>query len=1050
MNFKLIPLSPSSRFTGFGAHSAIDTLLTVPGSPQASGKPSTPAPGVPAETLDKLLEEDDLLQEVKNQHEKLFDFLGRKDVASRLLGYINGEVSDAEDAEQKGKGKAEDGAEAKDKVKPDDLFSTLLNSTNDVGAAERRRVRNPYLCAEILASDVSPLLDCIFENSSALLSQFWDHVLDQPAEDTAAKPVQLGYWARANGVFFNKRMKEMLAFVKSRPRLIERLLAHFGTSPVVDVLTRIIQCEAEPLGTGTLDWLAGESLVPRLVALLSPSTPPELHAVVSDFLKNVITFCTNPHVVGGAGGPPAPAPGVPPPSVPGQPPSSGPRPEEARPKFLTTRLMRELASEDTVALMMEYGLDEFPIPDVANNSSDPGATLLYPPTLGMTSDSLPNAASATSSLIHCLSVLIDLIRRNNSDFIEQEMLQFYRRQEQDRVDKANESDFSEFDGEAESAGRLERPPSIVPLGPLLSVILSRLGTLQSLMRCPRSVAYGADSLPTTVGPIGPLTLERYRICELYAELLHCSNMALLNRPPGTGPVYDEEGFLQGGKDSLAVLEEALSPAKIQRGDDLDESCVVREALPSSPKGQILNLAVDAALPARRPSANARDPNFSPPQPGSPFSETSETPSEQASIDSETGVLTRSEAAELKGILEESELEPFGTVSPGGPKRANWGGAGTPHSRVGSTPSSRRYSVPLVNYAGLDKGSRHRLSPGDSLKAAFQQHQVLETCIDLFFTYPWHNFLHNVIYDIVQQIFQASMEQEGSLALAQTLLINAALIEKILQGDSLNTEVTCVLRLAHARMQKLTKSFYSTSGRGARLGYMGHMILMADEVAKALRTYPTELGLSAKATDSIPQPAWDDFVKSVVRSSTEQAALPLGGSVPIVLPEAASSTSDSDDDVEFGGRTTSGWGDPMSTSAMPTGGFGPGAATTDGGKNGEFARYLVSQINSQTGDRFSSSGSEDSDEEEGAGWVRSSGFASKDVRSNTSAGGEKSFGFDDRFDSPARGFGHRFDADDVSFEYLLLFPRMLTSASTGGWFWRRFRTVQRCCRRLRPF
>lgn len=50
----------------------------------------------------------------------------------------------------------------------------------------------------------------------------------------------------------------------------------------------------------------------------------------------------------------------------------------------------------------------------------------------------------------------------------------------------------------------------------------------------------------------PLTLERFRICELYAELLHCSSLSLLNRPAGYGPTYDSEGRLTGG---LAALEE---------------------------------------------------------------------------------------------------------------------------------------------------------------------------------------------------------------------------------------------------------------------------------------------------------------------------------------------------------------------------------------------------------------------------------------------------------------------------------------------------------------
>jgi serine/threonine-protein phosphatase 6 regulatory subunit 3 len=37
-------------------------------------------------------------------------------------------------------------------------------------------------------------------------------------------------------------------------------------------------------------------------------------------------------------------------------------------------------------------------------------------------------------------------------------------------------------------------------------------------------------MPSTIGDRMPLGFERLKICELFAELLHCSNMAHLNKP----------------------------------------------------------------------------------------------------------------------------------------------------------------------------------------------------------------------------------------------------------------------------------------------------------------------------------------------------------------------------------------------------------------------------------------------------------------------------------------------------------------------------------------
>lgn len=74
-------------------------------------------------------------------------------------------------------------------------------------------------------------------------------------------------------------------------------------------------------------------------------------------------------------------------------------------------------------------------------------------------------------------------------------------------------------------------------------------------------------LSTTVGLIAPLTLERYRICELIAELLHCSNMILLNRPASySSRMYDKDGRLQGG---LAGLERLAQIVSHTSGTNLD-------------------------------------------------------------------------------------------------------------------------------------------------------------------------------------------------------------------------------------------------------------------------------------------------------------------------------------------------------------------------------------------------------------------------------------------------------------------------------------------------
>jgi serine/threonine-protein phosphatase 6 regulatory subunit 3 len=92
--------------------------------------------------------------------------------------------------------------------------------------------------------------------------------------------------------------------------------------------------------------------------------------------------------------------------------------------------------------------------------------------------------------------------------------------------------------------------------------------------CPSYVCLNDDDqagdIQTTVGSVTPLTFERFRICELFAELLHCSNMALLNRPSIHDQLYDSKGRLQGG---LSALEDLAQVIQLNGSPEFDEGGV---------------------------------------------------------------------------------------------------------------------------------------------------------------------------------------------------------------------------------------------------------------------------------------------------------------------------------------------------------------------------------------------------------------------------------------------------------------------------------------------
>jgi hypothetical protein len=65
-------------------------------------------------------------------------------------------------------------------------------------------------------------------------------------------------------------------------------------------------------------------------------------------------------------------------------------------------------------------------------------------------------------------------------------------------------------------------------------------------------------------------MERLRIVELYADILHYSNMVMPNRPPGSKPAFDDTGRLVGGLAALNDLVGAMLDANGANGQAVDD------------------------------------------------------------------------------------------------------------------------------------------------------------------------------------------------------------------------------------------------------------------------------------------------------------------------------------------------------------------------------------------------------------------------------------------------------------------------------------------------
>ncbi|KAH8921466.1 SAPS-domain-containing protein [Atractiella rhizophila] len=1040
---------------GFTPVSSISTLLSS----------SSP----PLSILSSLLDEDDLLQELKTSNPKLLEFVSRRDVALRLLQWVTEGFGSEEDAGVKVderkllldfvKGGKEETKWSREKEKEEERWRRV--GVGEGGRVDdewrKRRFKFPYVATEILCMDLFPLLETIFSAPQSFLLPFWNSVMSRTPGELSLKTVQVGYFVKVMGSFLQARPVQTLTFIYALPSFLPRILSHLPTcSPLSDLVLRLLYLDLNPQLPPHLSpslFLERERLIPQLLDLIHPSRPTGHHQAASELIKILISFengMVSGNVVeilglgvglggiaalgGGAmgmgkpGGNEAQALGL------GRGVMQSPfgllgasgilqcKPGE-RVRWPEFRFCRELVRADTIRRMLDTVLppkrkreesnkaddrlndstfalssslggtsasEEFTnisTPDVAPSEGvgEPSVLLeqsesgeifgISPPELASNlgpfqqiasvhrkEDSSPTPSpqlaptqsdidgnNVTSSLIHILSLIIDLIRKNNSDFVEQQILAWAQREE--AADRAKEENGGngDVDGVKEEDWRDPKGPSVVDLTHLLKALTERVEDFQELLRNPRS---GKESMPSTIGDIKPLTVERFRICELYAELVHCSNMSLLNR--ADGPQYDEEGHLVGGYHAAEKLNLAIRGA-MQENDYTEPVPVVDQAEGETPVvvngASLPRLSSDMEdVPLDSPAAErSQSKAFVAGKSGD--SSPAEKTEEGSSVDSESGgILDREEAQAVQSLVngtetpndEDDEEDPFDdtraireefdalTINGDHPPIED--AIERPHHRF--LPSS----TPITQ-------SSETLPTGDVLKETFMQQRVLSTILDLFFDYPWNNFLHNAVYDIFQQIFGGHMDRGLNRKLTVEAFTVADITGRILDGEERNTNVL-------------------SQDKGVRLGYMGHMSIMAEEVVKLFQHYPYEI--FDVVSSSLRQPEWDRYVNDVLKPSRELDSQPLGVNGMSIMHDNTSFASNGVDEDDFSiTRNGKGHG-----TELDTGGDG----RKDNPASDQFTRYLVQQISSDLPDKFAS----DDDEDDSHHWLSTSTFDPNDV------------------------------------------------------------------------
>ncbi|KAL8740242.1 MAG: hypothetical protein Q9190_007031 [Brigantiaea leucoxantha] len=870
------------RFGGYANISTLDSILDKPDV-----------------TLEDLLDESDLIQELKQHNSKLIEYLRDEKILRRLLEYT---VAPEAPRSEEDREESDDEPSLREKSlspfrrsKEQKEKSKRQEERAEWDKADKARQKYAYIASEILASETWSIIESLMEHQH-LLRTFWEFLnRDPPLEASVA-----GYFTKINETLLDKKTEETLQFVKTQPDVISAMLKHVDCPMVMDLLLKIISMEKSEGGMGIVDWLQNQDLIPLLLGYLSKDHAPATQTSTGDFIKAIITVSAN---------------------------ASGDAASCIGPNNLTRQLVSDECIQSLISDMLRGG---------------------NPLTVGV-------------------GIIIEVIRKNNSDY--------------------------DMDNGAPDAVPSSNDP--IYLGSLLRNFATHVPDFMNLILSPNHTVSEGDSTVTIKreelsvafgSKIEPLGFDRFKTCELMAELLHCSNMGLLNekgsesyvrerdqerdrlkaegalthsRPPtsAVGDLVDgqaaiaasplaagfgtpeegrklevannaeDDGFEDVGTseelaenikedlDGKEAYELESKPAQIQSllkqvkpRLDLDEE-FVDEPL-TSPRLEALDEngnentqsqeGLDATVP-ENPSptsgltpevsglsldqnASAADddmldfPDFQKVEstPANSSTQRSEEapplPQRERPIDrnasdmsSSPSIFSHPDDKPAPLFAKRSENPTADSSSTQVPEEEEVEGRAsqdTIDTTLGEEGDSVR-SIIMSNHEQsftpqIENDDNGEPLVGDLLKMMFVEHKVVPTILDFFFRFPWNNFLHNVVYDVVQQVFNGPMDKGYNRTLAIDLFETGRITERIVEGQQRSDE-------AQAK-------------NNMRLGYMGHLTLIAEEVVKFSDRHPNQL-LSQPVLDKVTSKQWSDYVENTLSETRERDNAILGGIPP---------------------------------------------------------------------------------------------------------------------------------------------------------------------------
>jgi SIT4-associating protein SAP185/190 len=455
-----------------------------------------------------------------------------------------------------------------------------------------------------------------------------------------------------------------------------------------------------------------------------------------------------------------------------------------------------------------------------------------------------------------VGIVIEVIRKNNSDYDPENM------------------------GGPES---MPTPYDPIYLGHLLRTFAKHIPDFMALIQSSKHAVHDGTQLKTVErgrlssawgASIEPLGFDRFKTCELMAELLHCSNMGLLNEPGS-----DEYVRHRNEERERLIRDGFFNPHREEHEGldyndtaDFTNGSVMDTGSPEARKAELQGAGEEEGFEdvgasgdlAREKEESKEEASQEPTSQSLP---TEKTEPETGAPSPPTGLADQVSEIKLEGESQEkkacaSDERDQETIS------AQPEDVPAPlfASKEQSADAEPAKETEAANDGGAEDAAEQYIQydtdgqpvVGDYLKIQFVENKVVPTILGFFFRFPWNNFLHNVVYDVVQQVFNGPMERGYNRALAINVFEHGQITNAIVEGQKRSDEA-----------QK-TKQI--------RLGYMGHLTLVAEEVVKFSERHPPEL-LSRSIMESVLNPDWIDYVEQTLSETRERDNAILGGVRP---------------------------------------------------------------------------------------------------------------------------------------------------------------------------